>query len=108
MELNPDTAVVRTDKGSISADLLLGLDSKLLSMEKFAEQPTESDPSHHANEVQLLGLRRDKSEPFDLEAFERFLKELQCDTFYRVKGCVWLRDSDGNVFAKLLNFAFER
>ena len=104
LELNPDTALIRTDHGKVDVNVLTDIESKYAD---GMEMDTNQHADHHSNEVEVLCLERSKDKPFDKESFEGALSCLDQDTFFRVKGFVWMQHGGGTDM-QVLNFAFKR
>lgn len=101
-ELNHTTPKVKTDKGYISKDLVLGLDSKLFENYSQVEEEEQGKEEHHHDlEVEIMELESDKV--FIMKKWEEVLSRLTAWDFYRIKGIVNL----GNKFY-LLNSVFGR
>lgn len=98
-DLELQVAHVKSNKGLVEKDLLLGLDSTLAKEMTLRphEQLDTSDTSIHAHaedhqsEVEVLSVTlssRDPASGIDLEALETFLLSASKDEIYRVKGIV--------------------
>lgn len=95
-------------KTGVSPDLVFGLDTQLFSVDynkTHALNEMVFDPSHQENEVDLIQVVRESSEPQGMskEDLEAFLKTMPKEDIYRVKG--FLRLDDG---LYILNHAFGR
>eukprot|EP00898_Chlorokybus_atmophyticus_P007235 jgi/Chlat1/7512/Chrsp61S07010 len=92
-ELNPDTPMVRTDKGRVSADLVFGLDTQLSRYTLLSEH---QDVDHHAREVDVLQVfdRSSSTQELDEANFMNSLKALPADEVYRAKGLVKFKGYD--------------
>ncbi|KAJ1953685.1 hypothetical protein EC988_002850 [Linderina pennispora] len=104
-ELNTDTPKIKADKDAgVDPNVVFGLDTNLF---RLSEKPADADTSHHDNEVDLIEIRREFTEPTQLlepTQFTQFLKSLPAEDVYRVKGLVRLSarvEDEGNMGAKL-------
>jgi G3E family GTPase len=118
-ELNPDTAVVRTTCGRVSADLLLSVDSTLfaagaplLTAAAVAAPSTCAAAGHehtqacgggggggaggdeHPEEVDLVSVARSPGRALSRTRLEAWLTSLSVTSYYRVKGTLLLVDED--------------
>ncbi len=112
-ELNPSTPKIKTADGNLTADLLLGLDSKLLTISEpdyYHQNPhdealsSESDVAHshpHPDSVDAFSVF--SSAVFDKTKLEQLLSELKQQEFIRIKGVV----NTGTKY-ELLNWVFGR
>lgn len=101
-ELNPTTPKIKTVKGSISPDLIFGIDTKLFSEHKLViEQEKQADRHHHRKEVELAEAY--ESGIYKLQDIEQLLQNLPKWDFYRIKGVVNTEEG-----AILINYVFGR
>eukprot|EP00455_Lapot_gusevi_P057521 TRINITY_DN9822_c0_g1_i2.p1 TRINITY_DN9822_c0_g1~~TRINITY_DN9822_c0_g1_i2.p1 ORF type:complete len:344 (-),score=74.21 TRINITY_DN9822_c0_g1_i2:71-1048(-) len=106
-ELNPDTPKVKTNRGIVAPDLLLGLHTTL-----FQDDSKDSDHDHHEHhhtdhhvlEVQVVRLTLPAQYQCQRSALDTFLGSLSKESFYRVKGMIRLEDEGMHI----LNWAFGR
>ncbi|RUS18915.1 hypothetical protein BC937DRAFT_88166, partial [Endogone sp. FLAS-F59071] len=124
-ELNTDTPKVRCDPhGSISPDLIFGLDTRLFEtqydrthiIDELLTPGTHENEilkgdggKHQENEVDLIQVTRrvGQGEVLQRNGFEAFLKTLPKEDVYRLKGFVRLHDdSDEGLY--IINHAFGR
>lgn len=124
-ELNTDTPKVRCDPhGSISPDLIFGLDTRLFEtqydrthiIDELLTPGTNEHGSlkgdggkHQENEVDLIQVTRrvGQGEVLQHNGFEAFLKTLPKEDVYRLKGFVRLHDN-GDEGLYIVNHAFGR
>lgn len=94
-DLNSTTPKIKTKDGYVSADIVFGLNSKLVDL-----KPEGSVDKHHQEkEVDIMELITDKD--IDKEKFLKEIKELPKWDFYRIKGVLV---SSGKSI--LINYAF--
>jgi len=96
-ELNATTPKIKTDKGYISANLVFGLNSKLIQTQH--QENVSEDHEHHHKEVEILELHSAKS--FNKDEFLKIIKDLPKWDFYRIKGLIKTEDK-----TILINCAF--
>ncbi len=129
-DLEVQTAWVKSDKGQVDKDVVLGID-KALAMEFEAIGKEESDHSHnkaenHQSEVEVLSVTLDQADGtsmgVDLTKLDDFLRKAPKDEIYRIKAILFANSppisSDGEsatsetVLGKtawyILNWAFGR
>jgi len=86
-EINLDTPKIKTDKGSISPEIIFGLDSTLFMDKDAVAKEEEGAHTHHQMmEVDLLECK--PSAVFDSEKLKKELANLPKKNFYRIKGVV--------------------
>ncbi|KAJ2025464.1 hypothetical protein IWW57_003369 [Coemansia sp. S610] len=111
-ELNTDTPKIKVGlDGSVDPEMIFGLDTKLfaLSDRPFAAAGgTGENRSHHAQEVDLVEIRRSQDagstkEGISSAEFTAFLMSLPAEDVYRVKGIVRLVGSVSGSDAPLAN-----
>jgi len=91
-EINLDTPKVKTDRGTISPELVFGLDSKLfMTREEVDQEEEHADYDHHVHEVELLEVRPTGN--YDPQELIGELEGLSKSAFYRIKGV--LRSGEG-------------
>jgi G3E family GTPase len=110
LELDLPTPHVKSDKGWVDRDLLLGLDTKLVKMTKHGDHMHYlHDHSHeheghdyhshnadHSAEVEVLSITMhgsSKSNAIDLEKLEHLLNSAPKDEVYRIKGLLYAFDA---------------
>ncbi|NCU41770.1 MAG: hypothetical protein EOM19_03540 [Candidatus Moranbacteria bacterium] len=96
-EINLDTPKIQTDHGSVSPEIIFGLDSKLFLEKDSSEKDVSAD--HHSYEVDIIEIR--PSSQFAQETLSPLLKNFPKEHFYRIKGVLETRDKP-----LLLNFSF--
>ncbi|KAK4203720.1 CobW/HypB/UreG, nucleotide-binding domain-containing protein [Triangularia verruculosa] len=122
-DLEVDTARVRSDKGRVEADVLLGLDSSLAGGLTEMEQQHEHDHEHrHEVEVLSVELKGKEGEGVDAGKLMGWLRKAPKDEVYRIKAVFTvggqgelLKNSDEDVPVTkgesgryILNWAFGR
>ncbi len=95
-ELNPQTPKIHSVDGNVSAELLLGFDSKLVGDELPATHAHHS----HPDSVQVFNFYSEQM--FEPRAVEEFLVPLAQRDYIRIKGVVKCSDSK----YRLLNWVF--
>ncbi|KAJ3201322.1 hypothetical protein HDU67_001417 [Dinochytrium kinnereticum] len=108
-DLNEDTPKVNCGPGgTISKDLLFGIDSKF--HEIMGEASAGSDElRHHHREVDLLHVTKKTALNLTLEDFKTFLTGFSGETVYRIKGFARLVKGDGEGGETfIVNWAFGR
>ena len=107
-EVNPDTPKIRTKKGFVDAELLIGMDSTLFQRSQEAVCTSDScstrhphahadhthgkaDEQHHAKEVDLLHWSSPRSEPgLDFNSIVNLLEGVNREKYYRIKGVLYI------------------
>ena len=91
-DLEVQVATVKSDRGKVDQDLLMGLDSALAKAEApfhCNELQDHHAPGEHNNEVEVLSLTMDCQEPanqtVNLEKLQSFLSSAPKDEIYRIK-----------------------
>ncbi|MEI6886698.1 MAG: GTP-binding protein [bacterium] len=103
-DLNPTTPKIKTINGSISPDLVFGIDTKLFNLESEVKKAEEGiDPEHQEHELDILEFEEEKE--IDIDKIEQLLKELPSKYFYRIKGVVLSKEPNKS---KLINYVFGR
>lgn len=129
-DMDVQVAVVKSDKGRVDKDLLLGLDSALAkqvgaSPHEFLATQSPSHSHAHQSEVEVISVTLRSPEipdaSIDIEKLERFLASAPKDEIYRIKAIVQtnrepkssdgsadhtVNQSDGSRY--ILNWAFGR
>ncbi len=86
-ELNPQTPKIKTNKGYVDPNIIFGIDTKLFNtQEEVVISNKNKNEHHHMQEVDIVEVKTVKE--FKQETIEKFLKQLDIDNFYRVKGFV--------------------
>ena len=127
-DLDIQVAGVKSDKGFVAQDLLLGLDSALaksMSIESGHPHHKHDHASDHESEVEVLSLSLSSSAPsrhgVNPTTLEDFLRTVPKDEIYRIKGNVFLDQAPspesssalgahatGQAAEYILNWAFGR
>lgn len=86
-ELNPTTPKLESADGNVSAEVLLGIDSKLVLAQVSKEPiPHEQDDHHHEDEVETFTWRGDVEMSED--SLLDYLNSLRNKGFIRIKGVI--------------------
>ena len=99
-EINLDTPKIKTHRGTVSPDIIFGLDSKLfLTQEAVEGEERHADHDHHSHEVEIFEIR--PSEMLDPKELTTTLEQLPKTDFYRIKGVLKTQES-----AYIMNCSF--
>lgn len=110
LDLDIPTARVKSDKGKVDRDVLLGLDSKLARTTEHGdhgllERKHEHDHDHghgrgghaeHQSEVEVISIKMSgspKTNAINLEKLENLLTSAPKDEVYRIKGILYALDA---------------
>ncbi|OJJ44633.1 hypothetical protein ASPZODRAFT_134716 [Penicilliopsis zonata CBS 506.65] len=99
-DLDVQTPWVKSDKGRVDKDVLLGIDGALFSNQEEEKHqhehthPHDHDHDHkhdHQSEVEVLSVKLKASSPattIDIPAFENLLRSASREEVYRIKGII--------------------
>lgn len=96
-EINLDTPKIQTNRGSISPEIIFGLDSKLFLEKNRVEKDVLID--HHSYEVDIIEIRPQNI--FTEESLSLILQTFPKEHFYRIKGVLKTKQKP-----LLINFSF--
>lgn len=101
-DIYPDTPRIKTEDGSVSADMVLSLDSNKLTEKNNSEIESDikSTPDHHVH-VNAFSCKMDGD--YNLEDVQKICESISKQDIYRIKGIV--KTKDGN---KVLNGVMNR
>ena len=95
-ELYPGKTILQTKDGSLSKDVLLGIDRMQVNVDI-----DEHEHVHHTDEVDVFSFESDQT--FNISSLTKYLEGLNPQDFYRIKGII----KTVNGF-KLLNYVLGR
>lgn len=95
-DLYPNVPIVKSIKGSLSKDLVLGVDSKNRIIE------TGDEKTHYHDDYESFSISTEKD--LDIEKLSEIMKSLNSSDFHRIKGIINIDDNR----AILLNYVLGR